>query len=76
MKRKNIKEILQKHGYKDNTIDKIFQLKVRPKLTKAIEIEKEDGIPCTAWENIKSYIENSTNNNQSTTSTNINSEVA
>jgi len=50
-----IKEILLKFGYKSTTVDEMFKLRTRPKLLKAIQLEKIHSIPCIAWENIKSF---------------------
>ena len=56
MERKTLKKILLDFGYSLETINKIFQLKTRPTLLKAIELEQKHSIPCTAWENIRLFI--------------------
>ncbi len=55
MERKKLKQKLLTFGYSDETIKKMFQLKTRPTLLKAIELQHRFKIPCTAWVDIKSY---------------------
>ena len=56
MERKKIKQILLDFGYSIETVKKMFQLKTRPTLLKAIELQRVYGIPCDAWADIKSYV--------------------
>ena len=56
MERKKLKTILLEFGYSEPSIKKIFQLKTRPTLLKAIELQERYGIPCTAWKNIREFI--------------------
>jgi hypothetical protein len=56
MKRKKLKQKLLTFGYSEETIKKMFQLKTRPTLLKAIELQHRFKIPCTAWLDIKSYV--------------------
>ena len=56
MERKKLKQILLDFGYSIETVKKMFQLKTRPTLLKAIELQRVYGIPCDAWADIKSYV--------------------
>lgn len=60
MKRHEIKKILLKFGYTKNTVDKFFQLKLKPTADKMFKLEDEFGIPVSAWRDIKSYLNNPT----------------
>ena len=58
MKRHEIKKNLLKFGYTKNTVDKFFQLKLKPTADKMFKLEDEFGIPVSAWRDIKSYLQN------------------
>jgi len=78
MKRNILKKILLDFGYSSETVNKIFQLKTRPTLLKAIELEQKHNIPCTAWENIRLFItskENDTKEECSKTTTKTEKKV-
>jgi len=60
MKKDKLKLKLKKFGYEDNTISKLIDGTRRPILLKAIKLQQDFKIPCTAWADIKSYINNST----------------
>jgi len=60
MKKENLKLKLEKFGYKPDTISKLLDGSRRPILIKAIKLQQDFKIPCTAWADIKSYISNST----------------
>jgi predicted transcriptional regulator len=66
MERKKIKQILLDFGYSEETVKKMFQLKTRPTLLKAIELQETFKIPCIAWVDIKSYVENDTKKGKNT----------
>ena len=54
---KRFEKMLQNIGYSNkNTIDKVWQHKTRPDLTKAIAIEEEYAFPCRAWKNIHEWL--------------------
>lgn len=57
MKRQEIKKSLLEFGYSANTIDKFFQLKLKPTADKMFKLEDEFGIPVQAWRDIKSYLQ-------------------
>lgn len=57
MEKQEIKKILNKY-YKPETVRKLTDGKCFPSLKKAIVLQR-DGIPVEAWENIKSYINES-----------------
>ena len=57
MKRHEIKKNLLKFGYTKNTVDKFFQLKLKPTADKMFKLEDEFGIPVSAWRDIKSYLQ-------------------
>ncbi len=60
MERIKLKQILLDFGYKQETVKKIFQCKSRPTILKAIELQNRYNIPCSAWADIKSYMNNDT----------------
>ena len=68
MERKKLKQILLDFGYSEETTKKMFQLKTRPTLLKAIELEQKYKIPCSAWVDIKSFIKNDTKKSNKTSS--------
>ena len=68
MEREKLKQILLDFGYSEESIKKIFQLKTRPTLLKAIQLEQDFKIPCTAWADIKSFIKNDTKKSKETSS--------
>jgi len=57
MKRQEIKKSLLEFGYSENTVDKFFQLKLKPTADKMFKLEDEFGIPVSAWRDIKSYLQ-------------------
>jgi hypothetical protein len=69
MERKKLKQKLLIFGYSEETIKKMFQLKTRPTLLKAIELQHRFKVPCTAWLDIKSYV-NDTKKEEATSSAN------
>lgn len=69
MERKKLKQKLLDFGYSEETIKKMFQLKTRPTLLKAIELQSRFKIPCTAWADIKSYMSNDTRKSRCSTTT-------
>lgn len=56
MKRKLITKILEREGYSDNTIKKIFQLKTRPSLLRANKMEREQGLSTLVWDDVRKYL--------------------
>jgi len=58
MKRKELEKSLIKFGYSKNTVDKFFQLRLKPTADKMFKLEDEFGIPVHAWRDIKSYLQN------------------
>lgn len=70
MERNKLKQKLLEFGYSDETVKKMFQLKTRPTLLKAIELQQRFKIPCIAWVDIKSYTENDTKKSSYSTTTN------
>lgn len=70
MKRKELEKSLIQFGYSKNTVDKFFQLRLKPTADKMFKLEDEFGIPVHAWRDIKSYLqENNTKQNGTTTRT-------
>ena len=69
MKKQEIKKILNKY-YKPETVRKLIDGKCFPSLKKAIVLQR-DGIPVEAWENIKSYINESISSQQPQTDSTI-----
>jgi len=69
MERKKLKQILLDFGYSEETVKKMFQLKTRPTLLKAIELKQKYKIPCEAWKNIRFYINNDTKKVKCSTTT-------
>jgi len=65
MERKKLKQKLLDFGYSEETVKKMFQLKTRPTLLKAIELQTKFKIPCTAWENIRLFITSKENDTKS-----------
>ena len=74
MERKKLKTILLEFGYSEPSIKKIFQLKTRPTLLKAIELQERYGIPCTAWKNIREFISFKNDTKTSTKSSSVTSK--
>lgn len=62
------KKLANEIGISVNLAGKYLRGYCRPKLVRAIEIERKLGIPVEAWDDIKSYLNNtSKTTNQSTT---------
>lgn len=76
MKRDEIVKKLLQFGYKQNTIDKLLQGKIKPTMDKAIKLNDDYDIPFSAWRDIKSYIENDTKQSDDKSTDKSNEEVA
>lgn len=55
-KREKLKRKLQEFGYAEETIKKLLQVKTRPTLIKAIELDNIYKIPIKSWLDIRIYI--------------------
>jgi len=61
MKRQKIKKQLLEFGYSEDTIEKIFQLRMKPTADKMFELNDKFKIPLNAWRDIKSYLQENDN---------------
>jgi len=77
MKRQILENILISDGYKVNSINSILCGRRKPNAEKRYEYEKKYNIPFTAWQDIKSYLqENDTKQSTTKTTTKQEEEVA
>lgn len=65
MNRNKLKEILSNDGYEIDMINSILVGRRKPNSNKRYEYEQKHSIPFTAWEDIKSYLQNNNTTNNS-----------
>lgn len=57
MKRTKLKKILKKYYSSEDSIKSILYGRRKPSYSAMCEMNKNDNVPFTAWQNIKSYME-------------------
>lgn len=69
MKRSEIKQSLIEIGYTQDSIKSLMCGRSLPSMSKALTLKREYGVPLEVWDDIKSYLSNTTKNKKQSTTT-------